>query len=198
MLLTRHVLLTQDTMFGSSGCRALSSSLTSLILALWSSVNCSATILLNLPIWPNTALQSPRLATYNVLFQITPTRQQHPVVAIVGSTWNSLSTIERKPSSVAAKALLRTSSSIVPFSWASAVKKCVFSCLALKFSRVPKRWSCSSMLLFVTLKKKHKPVLQQQIKEKQSLSCEKTAKPLVTIETFYYTITYRQAKRKNH
>lgn len=107
------------TICESSGCKDLSSCLTSSILALWSLVNCSATILLDLPKEPITARESPTLPTYNVPLQITPTRQQDPIAAIVGFIPHDRRTRVRNPSSVAENALRRISSVIFPFSWAS-------------------------------------------------------------------------------
>lgn len=111
------------TICESSGCKDLSSCLTSSILALCSLDNCSAMILFDLPKQPITARESPKLATYNVPLQITPTRQQDPIAAITGFIPHVLRTRVRKPSSVAEKALLRISSDIVPFSRASPVRK---------------------------------------------------------------------------
>lgn len=102
----------------SSGCKDWSSFLTSSMLALWSLVNGSATILFDLPSQPITALESPTLATYKVPFQMIPARQQEPMAAIRGFIPHDRRTRERNPSSVAEKALLSTSSDIVPFCWA--------------------------------------------------------------------------------
>lgn len=111
------------TICESSGCKDLSSFLTSSNLALWSLVSCSATILFNLFIEPSTARESPRFATNSVPLQITPTRQQDPIAAINGLSSYALLTRVRKPSSVSEKAFLRMSSDIVPLSRASSVKK---------------------------------------------------------------------------
>lgn len=109
------------TICESFGCNVLSSCLTSSILALCSLFSCSETILFDLPKEPITALESPRLATYNVPLQITPTRQQEPIAAIIGLIPQVLRTRVRNPSSVAEKALLRISSDMVPFSRACSV-----------------------------------------------------------------------------
>lgn len=119
MPLIRQTPFFRTTICESSGCKDLSSCLISSLLALWSEVNCSATIFLDLPRRPTTALESPRLATYNVPLQITPTRQQDPIAAIAGFIPRDLRTRVRNPSSVAEKAPLRISSEMVLFSRAS-------------------------------------------------------------------------------
>lgn len=116
----RHTPCFITNIWESSGCAEMSSFLTSSVLALWSLVNCSATILLDLDTEPITALESPRLAIYNIPFQITPTKQQEPIDAIKGFISIVLRTRERNPSSVAENAFLRLSSDIVPFSRAIA------------------------------------------------------------------------------
>uniref|UniRef100_A0A0A9E996 Uncharacterized protein n=1 Tax=Arundo donax TaxID=35708 RepID=A0A0A9E996_ARUDO len=73
-------------------------------------------ILFDLPKQPITALESSRLATYNVPFHMIPTRQQDPTAAIKGFIKCVLRTSVKKPSSVAEKAFRTTSSDIVPFS----------------------------------------------------------------------------------
>ena len=123
MPLIRQTPCFMTTICESSGCLDLSSCLTSSILALWSLVNCSAIISLFLPTEPITARESPKLATYNVPLQMTPTRQQDPIAAISGFIPQDLRTRVRNPSSVAEKALLSTSSDMVPFSLASPVKQ---------------------------------------------------------------------------
>jgi hypothetical protein len=65
-----------------------------------------------------TARESPRLAIYNVPFQITPTRQQEPIVAISGFISKLLRTRVINPSSVAVTAFLIISSEIESFSFA--------------------------------------------------------------------------------
>lgn len=112
MPLTRHAPFLQKTIFGSSGCRDLSSSLTSSLLALWSLVNCSAMTLFDLLKQPIIARESPALAIYNVLPQITPTRQHDPLAEISGFEWRFWRTWPRNSSSVAKNAFLKTSSDI--------------------------------------------------------------------------------------
>ncbi|GER57130.1 peptidase C78 [Striga asiatica] len=70
------------TICESSGWRAFNSFRTSSMLALWSAVNCSATILFDPSKQPITALESPKLATNKIPFQMTPTKQHDPIAAI--------------------------------------------------------------------------------------------------------------------
>lgn len=123
MPLTRHAPFLQKTIFGSSGCRDLSSSLTSSLLALWSLVNCSAMTLFDLLKQPIIARESPALAIYNVLPQITPTKQHDPLAEISGFEWRIWRTWPRNSSSVAKNAFFKTSSDIdslsctIPVRW---------------------------------------------------------------------------------
>lgn len=127
----RHTPCFMTNIWESSGCAEMSSFLTSSVLALWSLVNCSATILLDLDTEPITALESPRLAIYNMPLQITPTKQQEPIDAIKGFISIVLRTRERNPSSVAENAFLRWSSDIVPFS--RAIPEMIHTCFANEF-----------------------------------------------------------------
>lgn len=140
--LIRHTPCFITTMCESSGCKDLSSCLTSSILALWSLVNCSATILSDLLKEPITARESPTLATYNVPLQITPTRQQDPIAAITGFIPHVLRTRVRNPSSVAEKALLRISSEMFPFSRANPVELLLYNTqdMSLKQSLESQQW----------------------------------------------------------
>lgn len=123
MPLMRHTPFFIITICESSGCKDLSSCLTSSILALWSLVNCSARMLFDLPKVPITARESPKLAICSVPLHITPTRQQDPTAAINGFSPLVLRTRVRNSSSVAEKASLRTCSDMVPFSRASPVNR---------------------------------------------------------------------------
>ena len=103
------------TIWGSSGCKSISSLLTDSTLALWSVVNWTASID---PVFvfflPRTARESPRFATKRVWCDIIPTRQHDPTVAICGLVLHSWDTTSWNPSSAAKKALLMVSSATTP------------------------------------------------------------------------------------
>lgn len=107
------------TIWGSSGCKSLSSCRISSILALCSLDNCMAAVTPVLPtFFPNTTRESPRFATYRVCWFITPTRQHDPAVAISGLALHKSDTWEVNPSSVRRNALSMVSAVTTP--WVSA------------------------------------------------------------------------------
>lgn len=106
MPFTRQTLCLKTTICESPGCNECSSSLTDSMLALCSTDNWMALISLEpFPDCPNTARESPAFATYSTPLQITPIRQHDPTAAIWGLSSHCFATRERKPSSVAEKAL---------------------------------------------------------------------------------------------
>jgi hypothetical protein len=108
--LTRQTLCFKTTIWGSSGCDACSSRLTSSYDALCSAESCIAkTSPVPLTSLPRTARESPRFATYRVPAHTTPTRQHEPTDANCGLIAHWLLTTEINPSSVTRKAFRITS-----------------------------------------------------------------------------------------
>lgn len=112
------------TIDGSSGWSDSTSFRTFSHETLWSVDNLSATTLLlspSKPLRPRTALESPKLATYNSLPEIAPNKQHDPTEAIFGIEGNDCFTNRIKSSSVALNALFITSDDKHPCSfWNSA------------------------------------------------------------------------------
>lgn len=103
------------TIWGSLGCNSLSSCLTSSKFALCSVDNCMAAIPPVLPTFlPNTTRESPRFATKRVCWNITPTRQHDPTVAILGWVLHNSDTRAVNPSSVWRNALWMESAVTTP------------------------------------------------------------------------------------
>jgi len=110
----------------SSGWRASTSLLTSSSATLWSvDKRCATTGLffLRTSLLPRTALESPRLATYNTLLEIAPKRQQDPTEAIWGLMGKESFTKCRNSSSVALNAFFITSTDKPPCSVANSTNK---------------------------------------------------------------------------